>query len=125
MFTHSADPMEAEDWLRAVERDLQTAQCTDREMVLYGSRQLRGPAQDWWDAYLYAHATPDAITWQEFRTSFRSHHVPQGLMTLKKEEFLALKQGSMSVAEYRDKFVQLSRYAPIEVDNDAKKQYLF
>ena len=37
MFTHSADPMEAEDWLRAVERDLQTAQCTDREMVLYGS----------------------------------------------------------------------------------------
>ena len=46
-------------------------------------------------------------------------------MTLKKEEFLALKQGSMSVAEYRDKFVQLSHYAPTEVDDDAKKQYLF
>jgi hypothetical protein len=32
-------------------------------------------------------------------------------MTVKKEEFLALKQGSLSVSEYRDRFLQLSRYA--------------
>jgi hypothetical protein len=31
----------------------------------------------------------------------------------------------MSVCEYRDKFTQLSRYAPGEVDNDAKKQERF
>jgi hypothetical protein len=42
-----------------------------------------------------------------------------------KEEFLNLKQGSMSVCEYRDKFTQLSRYAPREVVNDAKKQKCF
>jgi hypothetical protein len=29
-------------------------------------------------------------------------------MKLKKQEFLALKQGSMSVSEYQDKFIQLS-----------------
>ena len=46
-------------------------------------------------------------------------------MKLKKKEFLALKQGSMSVAEYRDKFIQLSRYAPIEVEDDDKRQELF
>jgi hypothetical protein len=44
-FAHSADPMDAEDWLRAVERELCTAQCDDREKVLYGPRQLRGAAQ--------------------------------------------------------------------------------
>jgi hypothetical protein len=32
-------------------------------------------------------------------------------MIVKKEEFLALKQGPMSVSEYRDKFLQLSHYA--------------
>jgi hypothetical protein len=48
-----------------------------------------------------------------------------GLMTLKKEEFLALKQGPMSVSEYRDKFLQLSRYAPEDVNTDAKRQYRF
>jgi hypothetical protein len=42
-----------------------------------------------------------------------------------KKEFLSLKQGGMSVSEYRDKFIQLSQYAPGEVDDDEKKQELF
>jgi hypothetical protein len=46
-------------------------------------------------------------------------------MTVKKEEFLALKQGSLSVSEYRDRFLQLSRYAPEDVNTDAKRQYCF
>jgi hypothetical protein len=43
-------------------------------------------------------------------------------MKLKKQEFLALKQGTMSVGEYRDKFIQLSRYAPTDVADDEEKQ---
>jgi galactokinase/mevalonate kinase-like predicted kinase len=46
-------------------------------------------------------------------------------MTVKKEEFLTLKQGSSSVSEYRDRFLQLSRYAPEDVNTDAKRQYRF
>ena len=46
-------------------------------------------------------------------------------MKLKKKEFLALKQGSMTIVEYRDKFIQLSWYAPTEVDEDEKRQELF
>ena len=65
------------------------------------------------------------ITWQEFRENFRSYHIPEGLIELKQEEFRALKQGSMSVAEYHDKFAQLSRYAPNEVADDANKQHRF
>ena len=38
---------------------------------------------------------------------------------------MALKQGNMSVSEYRDKFTQLSRYAPNDVDTDAKRQDRF
>jgi hypothetical protein len=59
------------------------------------------------------------------RSNFRSHHIPAGLMKLKKKEFLSLKQGGMSVAEFRDRFIELSRYAPEEVANDAKKQERF
>jgi hypothetical protein len=117
--------MDAEDWLRTVERELHTAQCDDREKVLYGPRLLRGAAQSWWESYLATHAHSDAITWEEFRGSFRQYHVLAGLMTVKKEEFLALKQGSSSVSEYRDRFMQLSRYAPEDVNTDAKRQYRF
>ena len=42
-------------------------------------------------------------------------------MKLKKKEFLALKQGSMSIAEYHDKFLQLARYVPTEVEDDEKR----
>jgi hypothetical protein len=44
VFAHSADPMDAEDWLRTVEHELHTAQCNDHEKVLYSPRQLRGAA---------------------------------------------------------------------------------
>ncbi|XP_066364918.1 uncharacterized protein [Miscanthus floridulus] len=83
VFKHSTNPLHADDWLRAIERQLEIA---------------------------YA---------------FRSHHVPAGLMKLKKKEFLALKQGSMTIAEYHDKFIQLSWYAPTEVDEDEKRHELF
>jgi hypothetical protein len=46
-------------------------------------------------------------------------------MIVRKEEFLSLKQGPLSVSEYRDKFLQLSRYAPEDVNMDVKRQYRF
>jgi hypothetical protein len=125
VFAHSADPMDAEDWLCTMERELHTAQCNNREKVLYGPRQLRGAAQSWWESYLATHANPEAITWEEFRDNFRRYHVPEGLMIVRKEEFLALKQGPLSISEYRDKFLQLSCYAPEDVNTDAKRQYRF
>jgi hypothetical protein len=75
--------------------------------------------------YTATHAAPDTITWDEFTTNFRSDHIPSGVMKIKKNEFLSLKQEGMSVAEYRDKFIELSRYATEEVAEDKKKQELF
>jgi hypothetical protein len=92
---------------------------------LYDPRQLRGATQSWWESYLATHANPEAITWEEFRDNFRRYHVPEGLMIVRKEVFLALKQGPLSVSEYRDNFLQLSRYAPEDVNTDAKRQYRF
>jgi hypothetical protein len=50
--------MDAEDWLRTVEQELHTAQCDDREKVLYGPRLLRGAAQSSWESYLATMPTP-------------------------------------------------------------------
>jgi hypothetical protein len=47
------------------------------------------------------------------------------MIKLKQKEFLALKQGNMSVSEFQDKFTQLSRYAPDEVDTNPKRQERF
>jgi hypothetical protein len=87
---------------------------------LYTSGRLEGAASDSWDAFTAAHPNADTITWQEFQVNFRAHHIPSGIMKLKKEEFLSLTQGNMTVSEYRDRFTQLSRYALEEVDMDDK-----
>src|SRR6187551_386224 len=124
-FSKASDPLEADDWLKAVERQLDIAQCDDREKVLYAGGQLQGPALDWWDSYQSSRPAGTQITWQQFCSSFRAHHVPEALMVLKKKEFLALKQEGMSVTAYRDKFVSLARYAPEDVATDQKKQARF
>jgi hypothetical protein len=72
-----------------------------------------------------AHEEPESINWSEFGATFRAHHVPQGVIKLKKKEFQDLKQGSMSVNGYVIKFTQLSRYTPHEVDTDEKKHECF
>ena len=46
VFSHAVEPMDADDWLKDIDRKLHVAQCNDREMVLYASHQLTGQALD-------------------------------------------------------------------------------
>jgi hypothetical protein len=115
--------MDANDWLKSIKKKLQVVQCNNHERVMRASHQLSGLVADWWDAYVEAHEDPENINWPEFRTAFRAHHVPEGVIKLK--EFQDLKQGSMSMNEYVTKFTQLSCYASHEVDTDEKKQDYF
>jgi hypothetical protein len=117
--------MDADDWLKSVEKKLQVVQCNNREKVLLASHQLSSPAANWWDAYVEAHEEPESINWPEFRAAFYAHHVPQGDIKSKKKESQDMKQGSMSVNKYVTKFIQLSHYASHEVNIDEKKYECF
>jgi hypothetical protein len=86
-FSHSVEPMYADDWLKTIEKKLQVVHCNNREMVLFISHEFEGPTSDWWDAYVDAHEQPDSINWQEFRTAFCPHHIPQDIIKMKKKEF--------------------------------------
>jgi hypothetical protein len=86
-FSLAVEPMDADDWLKSVEKKLQVVQCNNYEKVLLASHQLSGPAVDWWDAYVKTHEEPERINWLEFRAAFRAYHVPQGVIKLKKKEF--------------------------------------
>jgi hypothetical protein len=70
--------------------------------------------------YHNSHQNIGAITWNKFKARFRSHYVTHGTLKLKKE-FSELQQDRMTVNEYLNKFTQMSRYAPDEVNTDEKK----
>jgi hypothetical protein len=117
--------MEAEDWLKGVEKKLVIAQCMDHEKVLFATHQLFSTTANWWETYCNTHANVDSITWNEFKSHFHNHYVPRGTMKLKKKEFADLKQGGMTVNEYLNSFIQLSRYAPDDINTDEKKHDMF
>jgi hypothetical protein len=87
IFSYAVEPMDADDWLHSIEKKLQVVQCNNHEKVLLASHQLSSPTTDWWDAYVEAHEEPESINWPEFRAAFRAHHVPQGVIKLKKKEY--------------------------------------
>jgi hypothetical protein len=93
-YSQLVDPLDADDWLKTINKKLNITQCNDREKVLYASGCLEGVAADWWDAYTVAHAAADTITWQEFQEAFRTHHIPSGIIKLKQKEFLALNKAA-------------------------------
>jgi hypothetical protein len=124
-FSQAMDPMDAEDWLKGVEKKLVIAQCTDREKVLFAAHQLYGTAANWWETYCNTHVDVDTITWNKFKARFHTHYVPRGTMKLKKKEFTDLKQGGMTVNEYLNSLIQLSRYSPDDFNTDEKKQDMF
>jgi hypothetical protein len=117
--------MDAEDWLKGFEKKLVITQCTDREKVLFAVHQLYGTPANWWETYYNTHVNVDAITWNEFKARFCTHYVPRGAMKLKRKEFTDLKQGGMTVNEYINSFIQLSRYAPADINTDEKKHDVF
>jgi hypothetical protein len=53
--------MDANDWLKTIEKKLQVVQCTNRERVLFAVHQLVRPTADWWDTYVQAHEEPETI----------------------------------------------------------------
>jgi hypothetical protein len=65
-FSYAVELMDADDWLKSVEKKLQVVQCNNHEKVLVASHQFSGPTADWWDAYVEAHEEPGNINWPEF-----------------------------------------------------------
>ena len=51
------------------------------------------------------------MTWASFSSLFMEKYIPQTLRDRKRDEFLSLEQGRMSVTTYEAMFRALSRYA--------------
>ncbi|XP_069155274.1 uncharacterized protein [Solanum lycopersicum] len=105
----SEDPQEFIDELHKI---LVAMGATDIEKAELASYQLKDVAQTWckmWRDNRVLGEVP--VTWELFKTAFLERFFPREMKEAKVEEFINLKQGSMTVREYSLKFVKLSRYA--------------
>ncbi|XP_058189251.1 uncharacterized protein LOC131306839 [Rhododendron vialii] len=65
------------------------------------------------------------MTFDEFETLFLDKYFPTPLRLVKEQEFLNLKQGTMTVTQYTTKFEELSRYALATIATEDKKARRF
>jgi len=94
--------------------------------VEFVSFQLQGEAKQWWRAYMECRSsTLPPLTWTQFHALFLEKYVPRTLRDRKKDEFMALEQGGMSVAAYEAKFHALSRYDTQLMTTEEEKICLF
>ncbi|KAK1629116.1 hypothetical protein QYE76_003431 [Lolium multiflorum] len=112
VFSKTEEPLDADDWLQTMENNLEVAGVDANEKVLFATHYLAGPARAWWTS-TRAMNGGQVMTWADFKLKFNKYHVPPSLIKKMRDEFRELKQGRMTVVEYRDKFLTLSRYAPM------------
>src|SRR4051812_17607694 len=124
VFTKSEEPLDADDWLQTMENNLEVAGVEANKKVLFATHYLAGDARAWWNS-VRAMTGVQMMTWEEFKVKFSRTHVPPGLIKRMRDESRELKQGRMTVVEYRDKFLSLARYAPDEIDTEAKNKERF
>jgi hypothetical protein len=89
-FAEATDPLEADNWLRIIESKFGLLHCTEYQKTLFMTQQLRGPVSAWWANFTATIQDGHQVSWAEFRTAFRGHNIPVGLMARKLQEFLHL-----------------------------------
>ncbi|BAH94833.1 Os10g0357350 [Oryza sativa Japonica Group] len=124
-FSGTANPLEAEEWIVAMEKSFEAMGCTDKEKIIYATYMLQSSAFEWWDAHKKSYSERIFITWELFKEAFYKKYFPESVKRMKEKEFLELKQGNKSVAEYEIEFSRLARFAPEFVQTDGSKARRF
>ncbi|KAA0043142.1 Gag protease polyprotein-like protein [Cucumis melo var. makuwa] len=121
VFEGSTDPADAENWLNMLEKCFDVMNCPEERKVRLATFLLQKEAEGWWKSILARRSDARALDWQTFRGIFEDKYYPSTYCEAKRDEFLGLKQGSLSVAEYERKYTELSRYADVIIVSESDR----
>ena len=87
--------------------------CSEGQKVAFGTYTLVEEAEYWWENTCQClDVEGQDVTWDVFKRVFLEKYFPEDVRNKKEMEFLELKQGNMTVAEYAAKFEELVWYFP-------------
>ncbi|XP_063946136.1 uncharacterized protein LOC135151548 [Daucus carota subsp. sativus] len=120
IFKGDLDLHVANTWIKEMEKVIEIFECLDEQKVKFATHFLRGEAVFWWDT---VKQTEDCstMTWTRFKELFFDKYFPTCMKNEMEMKFLGLKQEGMSVSKYLSKFLELSRFAPHQVNTEVRK----
>ncbi|XP_073121983.1 uncharacterized protein [Henckelia pumila] len=114
---------EAEIWIRRMEVCFQEFRCTEEQKMETLDFLIEGRALKWWNSTsAQMIAARGVVTWADFRASFQKLYFPPALRQAKANELLSLRQGTMNIDEYQQKFFDLLSYCP-EISSSTDMKY--
>ena len=113
--TRMEESDKAEFFLEKLERAQDEVRCPMDQKATCAVSLLQGAAYDWWKLVLRNPLLPDPVTWDYFVTEFNTKYVTDDYKESKWKQFLTLRQGKLTVADYEKEFSRLSKYAPESV----------
>ncbi|KAL5538128.1 hypothetical protein UlMin_046157 [Ulmus minor] len=119
-FEGSSNPLVAEEWLSSIQTILDFMHLNEREKVLCATYVLKKDARYWWETVKMRRNVQD-MTWDEFIAEFNQKYYNRMAMRAQQNEFINIKQGSMSVTEAVRKFDQLARLCPYLVPTEEER----
>lgn len=123
-FQGSSNPLDADIWIRMVRKICGGMGIAEDLRVDLATYLLEGEADHWWDSVKRIRNT-DALNWEEFDQIFQDKYFLDSVRDRMKTDFLALRHGNMTVAEYEKRFDELSRYATEFISTEASRAKRF
>nr|XP_017239592.1 PREDICTED: uncharacterized protein LOC108212378 [Daucus carota subsp. sativus] len=123
-FEGSPNPFKARAWLKEIEKAFRLAKVKEEDKTNYASYFLKNEANYWWESAKGLEGE-EMIEWDRFVELFLEKYFPEHVQNQMELDFLELKQGDKSVAEYEARFVEMARFVDSYVDTDLKKAKRF
>ena len=121
IFTGGGDPMVVDHWFIQIEKVLEAIEiASDTTRTKLAAFQLEGESQVRWN-WAKTYRDLEAMTWTKFHDLFMGKYFSDTARHAKAQEFLELKQGTMTVLEYVARFTELARFADDYVATDMAK----
>ncbi|XP_073153193.1 uncharacterized protein [Henckelia pumila] len=111
-FKGETDPLIAEQWFQAMETAFEFMQITDADRLRCATYMFRDDARVWWNGAKAA-LNLTTLTWNGFKDVFYGKYFTVSTRNRLAREFLEIRQGNMSIAEYVKKFERGRYFVPM------------
>ncbi|XP_073061752.1 uncharacterized protein [Primulina eburnea] len=117
-FSGTTDPLIAEGWVKSIEVIFDFMELQDADRVRCAIFLLHGSARVWWESASVI-VNLQTLTWNGFKEVFYSKYFTEEVRTKLIGEFMTLRQGDSSVADYVQKFEKGCKFMPL-IANDVQ-----
>jgi len=126
-FFGKLEPNAFEDWLTAIEDYFDWFAVSEDRKVRYVRMKLKGHARAWWgsvEEQLRRTRRPAISNWEEMKERLKEKYLPIDYEQMMFEEMLQLKQGSLSIDQFTDRFHELTvRSRVVETEQQSLARY--